>query len=72
MAEQAYIVAGKQTGTIPVHISYRIIELFSEGLYSSPHKAIEELVTNAFDAGARMFTLFCRRTVERLIRIFRS
>jgi HSP90 family molecular chaperone len=26
--------------------------LFSEGLYSSPNKAIEELVSNAFDAGA--------------------
>lgn len=52
MAKQPHLVAGKKTGTIPVHISYRIIELFSEGLYSSPHKAIEELVTNAFDAGA--------------------
>ena len=26
--------------------------MFSEGLYSSPHKAIEELVSNSFDAGA--------------------
>src|SRR5204862_7620961 len=25
---------------------------FSEGLYSSPNKAVEELVSNAFDAGA--------------------
>lgn len=47
-----YIVAGKETGKIPVRISYRIIELFSEGLYASPNKAIEELVSNAFDAGA--------------------
>jgi len=47
-----FIQAGKAAGTIPVRISYRIIELFSEGLYSSPHKAIEELVSNAFDAGA--------------------
>lgn len=30
----------------------RIIELFSEGLYASPNKALEELVANAFDAGA--------------------
>jgi hypothetical protein len=47
-----FIEAGKTAGTIPVRISYRIIELFSEGLYSSPHKAIEELVSNSFDAGA--------------------
>lgn len=37
---------------IPVRVSLDIIRLFSEGLYQSPHKAIEELVTNGFDAGA--------------------
>jgi hypothetical protein len=37
---------------IPVQISFEIIHLFSEGLYQSPHKAIEELVSNSFDAGA--------------------
>jgi len=47
-----FISAGKETGKIQVRISYRIIELFSEGLYSSPNKAVEELVSNAFDAGA--------------------
>src|SRR5262249_15917045 len=51
MAE-TFTSAGHKTATINVKISYRIIELFSEGLYSSPHKAIEELVSNAFDAGA--------------------
>lgn len=43
---------GRKTGTIPVRISYRIIDLFSEGLYSSPSKAVEELVSNSYDAGA--------------------
>ena len=38
---------------LPVQISFEIIRLFSEGLYQSPHKAIEELVSNSFDAGAR-------------------
>ncbi len=52
MTDLPYTVAGKETGKIPVRISYRIIELFSEGLYASPNKAIEELVSNAFDAGA--------------------
>jgi hypothetical protein len=37
---------------IPVHISYEIIRLFSEGLYQSPQKAIEELVSNSYDAEA--------------------
>ena len=35
-----------------MRLSYRIVELFSEGLYTSPNKAIEELVANSFDAGA--------------------
>jgi hypothetical protein len=44
---------GSQTGSIDVRLSYKIVELFSEGLYASPNKAIEELVANAFDAGAQ-------------------
>ena len=42
---------------IPVPISYEIITLFSEGLYQSPHKAIEELVANSFDAGANLVSV---------------
>ena len=44
---------GQEVERIPVHISYEIIHLFSEGLYKSPHKAIEELVTNSYDASAQ-------------------
>lgn len=40
------------TRNIPVPISYDIIKLFSEGLYQSPQKAIEELVSNSYDAHA--------------------
>jgi hypothetical protein len=43
---------GTPRSKINVEISYQIIGLFSEGLYSSPNKAIEELVSNAFDADA--------------------
>lgn len=43
---------GTELKKIPVHINYDIIRLFSEGLYRSPHKAIEELVSNGYDAGA--------------------
>ncbi|MEY9859070.1 hypothetical protein ABH935_004697 [Catenulispora sp. GAS73] len=37
---------------VPVSISLEIIERFSEGLYSSPNKTFEELVSNSYDAGA--------------------
>ena len=50
--EPAFVVLGRETGKIPVRLSHRIITLFSEGLYTSPNKAIEELVANSFDAGA--------------------
>lgn len=51
--EPTFVTIGKQTDKIDVRLSYRIIELFSEGLYASPNKAVEELVANSFDAGAR-------------------
>jgi hypothetical protein len=51
--DPSFASLGKATDTIDVRLSYRIIELFSEGLYASPNKAIEELVANSFDAGAR-------------------
>lgn len=43
---------GEELEQISVHLTYDIIRLFSEGLYRSPHKAVEELVTNGYDAGA--------------------
>lgn len=50
---QELATTGHKEADIPVSISYRIIELFSAGLYSSPNKAIEELVANSYDAFAR-------------------
>lgn len=50
--EPNFFELGRQADKIQVRLSYRIIELFSEGLYSSASKAIEELVSNSFDAGA--------------------
>lgn len=52
MSEVTFETVGKVVDNIPVKISYRIIELFSAGLYSSPNKAFEELVSNSYDAGA--------------------
>src|SRR3979409_1076869 len=51
--EPTFITLGTPTDKIDVLLSYKIVELFSEGLYASPNKAIEELVANAFDAGAQ-------------------
>ena len=51
--EPLFVTLGKQTAKIDVRLSYRIVELFSEGLYASPNKAVEELVANSFDAGAQ-------------------
>ena len=51
-ANPEFASAGEQIDIIPVRISYDIIRLFSEGLYKSPHKAIEELVSNSYDAQA--------------------
>ncbi|MET9011700.1 ATP-binding protein [Streptomyces olivaceoviridis] len=44
--------AREATDLVPVRISLAIIERFSEGLYSSPNKTFEELVSNSYDAGA--------------------
>lgn len=48
----AFATTGNETEKLDVRLSYRIVQLFSEGLYGSPNKAIEELVANSFDAGA--------------------
>ena len=51
--DPTFAAAGSEAEKIDVRLSYRIVRLFSEGLYASPNKAIEELVANSFDAGAR-------------------
>ncbi|HEY2712873.1 MAG TPA: ATP-binding protein [Chthoniobacterales bacterium] len=43
---------GEQVTKIPVELSTRFLEQFSEQLYSSPQKAFEELISNGWDAGA--------------------
>ncbi len=53
--------SGEFVSDIPVRMSYEIIKLFSEGLYQSPHKAVEELVANAYDAGAENAWVFTAR-----------
>lgn len=38
---------------VVVEVDYAIIRHFSEHLYGSPNKAVEELVSNSYDALAR-------------------
>src|SRR5436190_1288581 len=53
-----FTTAGNEKEKIDVRLSYRIVRLFSEGLYASSNKAIEELVANSFDAGALQVAVF--------------
>ena len=53
-----FATLGRKTDNIEVRLSYKIVELFSEGLYTSPNKAVEELVANSFDAGAQKVHVF--------------
>jgi hypothetical protein len=55
---------GELAGEIPVHFSYNIIELFSGHLYSSPIKAVEELVANSYDAFARKCVVYVPEHTE--------
>lgn len=50
--------SGNKIDQIEVKISYKIIELFSAGLYSSPNKAFEELICNSYDAGASIVSVY--------------
>jgi hypothetical protein len=66
MEEQTpiFTTIGEKTTQIPVEISYKILELFSGGLYSSPTKAIEELVANSFDAFANWVHVLISRDLD--------
>ena len=49
---------GKSNGQITVSLSNELVQLLSDQLYSSPLKAIEELVVNAYDASASNCAVF--------------
>lgn len=55
---------GNKIGHIDVSISYKIIELFSAGLYSSPNKAFEELVCNSYDAFAQHVAVYVPQDIS--------
>lgn len=58
MEEKQLEQFGQVIDNIDVKISYKIIELFSAGLYSSPNKAFEELICNSYDAFASKVSVF--------------
>ena len=54
VSADATFQVGNPVDTVKIDIDYAIIKHFSEHLYSSPNKAIEELVSNGFDALATL------------------
>jgi hypothetical protein len=50
--------SGQKQSDLRVRISNELVQLLSDQLYQSPLKAIEELVVNAYDAGAKICRLF--------------
>lgn len=44
---------GVEVDNVSLDIDYQIIQHFSQHLYGSPNKAIEELIANSFDAFAK-------------------
>ncbi|MGX5392105.1 ATP-binding protein [Streptomyces anulatus] len=53
-----------RSGSVAVRISLAIIQRFSEGLYSSPNKAFEELISNSYDAGASQVWVYMPTDLE--------
>ena len=62
-------VPDSEVGHVALRVDYQIIEHFSEHLYASPNKAIEELVANGFDAFATQVQVFTpgQYTAERVV-----
>lgn len=49
---------GAEANSVEVRISTELVRLLSDQLYQSPLKALEELVVNAYDAGADLCRVF--------------
>ena len=47
-------IHAKADGNVEVNVSYDIIRHVSAQLYTNPRKAIEELICNSYDAGAKV------------------
>ncbi|MEV5820393.1 ATP-binding protein [Micromonospora haikouensis] len=61
----AFVRGGeRRSDVVPVSMSLAIIERFSEGLYSSPNKTFEELVSNSYDAGSSKVWVYMPRDLR--------
>ena len=49
---------GDVAASVEVKISTELVRLLSDQLYQSPLKALEELIVNAYDAGAALCKVF--------------
>jgi hypothetical protein len=58
---------GAETKKVQIQVSYEVVKLFSEQLYTSPVKAIEELVVNGWDAEATVCSVLVDLDAERPI-----
>lgn len=60
---------GAKAGEVLISIDYAIIQHFSEHLYGSPNKAVEELVTNGYDALATDVRVYVpgEQVVDRIV-----
>lgn len=69
VAELEFNVRGDVVDEVHLRISHALIEHFSNHLYSSPNKAIEELVANGFDAFANRVRVYVptKYTINRVI-----
>ena len=63
-ALETHLLPDTEGEPLKVPLNYEIITLFSEGLYQSPHKAVEELVSNSYDAGASVVRIVLPRDEE--------
>ena len=60
---------GQPLDEVILQVDYQIIEHFSENLYDSPNKAVEELVANGFDAFATHVRVYVpgEQTTDRVL-----
>jgi len=64
LAEHIMQPSIEEVATVDVSVSYEVVRLFSEQLYASPLKAIEELVVNSWDAMAKTCSVLVRVSDE--------
>src|SRR5271165_5107118 len=62
--KSAIATIGDHKKEIPVSLTSRFLQHFSDQLYSSPNKALEELLANAWDANARSAYVYLPEDVK--------